>query len=86
MNKASENVATLEWLDLRRLTAYASVGEKTLRSWIHAPADPLPAVRVRGKILVRRRKFDTWLEQHAVKPVDLGAIVEEIVGAVTDGR
>jgi excisionase family DNA binding protein len=86
MNKASENAATLEWLDLRRLTGYAAVSERTLRAWIHSPVEPLPAVRVGAKILVRKSDFDHWLEQHAVKPLDLAAIVEEIVGAVTDGR
>ena len=86
MSRGSEKSATLDWLDLRRLTQYAAVSERTLRGWIHSPVDPLPAVQVRGKILVRRTDFDRWLEQHAVKPIDINGIVEEIVEAVTDGR
>ena len=76
----------MDWLDLRRLTQYAAVSERTLRNWIHSPVDPLPAVQVRGKILVRRTDFDRWLEQRAVKPIDINGIVGEIVEAVTDGR
>ena len=76
----------MDWLDLRRLTQYAAVSERTLRIWIHSPVDPLPAVRVGTKILIRRSEFDTWLERHPVKQVDLGGIVDELVEAVTDGR
>ena len=72
-----------EWLGLRELASYASVSERTLRSWLHRPVDSLPAVQVGGKILVRRSQFDAWLEQHPVhkiRPVDVDGIVEELVG------
>ena len=75
-----------EWLDLRRLREYATVSERTLRAWIHSPVDPLPAVRVGTKILVRRSEFDAWLESHRINQADLGDMVEEIVEAVTGGR
>lgn len=42
-----------EWLDLKSLQKYACVSERTLREWIHRPVDPLPAVRVGTKILIR---------------------------------
>ena len=54
-----------EWLGLRQLTEYAAVSERTIRAWIHAPVDPLPAVQVDRKILVRRRAGYV-----AVRPVD----------------
>lgn len=71
-----------EWLALRDLTAYASVSERTLRSWMHRTVNPLPAVQVGGKILVRRAQFDAWLEQHrmCVLPVDVDGIVNELIG------
>ena len=86
MNKASENAATLEWLDLQRLTGYVAVSNRTLRAWIHSPVDPLPAVRVGTKILVRRSEFDAWMERHRIKQVDFAGMVEEIVEAVAGGR
>lgn len=67
-----------EWLDLKALTQYASVSERTIREWVHRAADPLPAVRV-GAILVRRAEFDRWLESHRLDPINLGCIVEEMV-------
>jgi excisionase family DNA binding protein len=53
-----------EWLDLKTLTAYACVSERTVREWIHRPTNPLPATQVGAKILIRRTSFDHWLENH----------------------
>jgi excisionase family DNA binding protein len=78
-----------EWLGLRELTRYASVSERTLRGWMIAPSDPLPAVRPGGKILVRRSEFDAWLERRRIKPldiVDIDGIVREVLEGVSSGR
>jgi excisionase family DNA binding protein len=72
-----------EWLDLKALTKYACVSERTLREWIHRSINPLPAACVGNKFLVRRSTFDQWLENHRVKTVDLGCIVDELVAEVT---
>ena len=71
-----------EWLDLKALTQYACVSERTLRDWLHRPIDPLPASRVGTKILVRRSTFDQWLENHRLELVDVGCIVDEMVSSV----
>lgn len=69
-----------EWLDLKALTAYASVSERTLRSWIHDPVDPLPASQVGTKIMVRRSTFDEYVERHRVQPpASVDRVVEEIL-------
>ena len=68
-----------EWLDLRALTEYASVSERTMRGWIHRPANPLPAVRVGAKVLVRRSEFDRWLEKHRLEPIDVSSVVSEVI-------
>ena len=72
----------MEWLDLKSLRQYACLSERTLREWIHRAVDPLPAVRVGCKILVRRGVFDRWLDAHQVKHIDLGCIVDELVAGV----
>ena len=89
IGRSSEAALSNEWLDLRRLRAYACVSERTLRGWIHSPVDPLPAVQVRGKNLVRKSDFDQWLEHHRIKSLgtfNLSAIVQEMVEDVSDGR
>lgn len=73
MNRAAANSQVKverEWLDLRGLTVYAAVSERTVREWLHRSLNPLPAVRVGTKILVRRSAFDTWLEKHPLIPAD----------------
>jgi excisionase family DNA binding protein len=71
-----------EWLDLRSLQQYACVSERTIREWIRRPEYPLPAVQVGKKILVRRCTFDQWLENHKLKAVDIGCIVDEMVAGL----
>jgi excisionase family DNA binding protein len=72
------------WLSLRELTEYASVSERTLREWLHRSTDALPAVRVDGKILVRKSEFDAWLERHRIRPdsIDVGKIVDDVLKGV----
>lgn len=60
----------MEWLDLRSLTQYAAVSERTVRNWVHRGENPLPAVRVGTKILIRRSVFDAWLEDHPLTPAE----------------
>ena len=76
-----------EWLDLRAVTGYACVSKRTIREWIHRLSDPLPAVRVGTKILIRRSAFDRWLESHPLiptEPVNLDETVNEIIAGLTD--
>lgn len=77
-----------EWLGLKELTRYADISQRTLRSWIYAAVDPLPAAKVCGKVLVRRSDFDAFLQRHRVRRLDeikLDAIVREIITGVEHG-
>ena len=58
------------WMDLRDLTKYAAVSERTIREWIHLSQNALPAVQVGKKLLVRRSDFDAWLENHQFRPIE----------------
>lgn len=82
MNAAANNPA-MEWLDLRGLTKYAAVSERTLRAWIHDPINPLPAYQVGSKLLVRKRDFDSYVERHPVRPMQaVDNMVEEILSGM----
>jgi len=84
-----ESGTAREWLGLRRLAEYSDTSERTLRGWIHLGVDPLPACRIRGKILVCRREFDSWIKRHRIIPagsIDVNAIVKEIVEGATSER
>jgi len=89
VSKGGRNPVNFEWLGLRQLTEYAAVSERTLRSWIHLPVDPLPASRVGGKILVGKSEFDVWLHRHRMKPlatINVDGIVREVLEGVARGR
>lgn len=73
-----------EWLDVKAVTLYASVSDRTVRTWIHAVVNPLPAVQVGGKVLIRRVDLDRWLEGHRIMSAsDVSGIVEELVNGVS---
>ncbi len=80
----ARNAATRypEWMDLKTVTRYAAVSERTIREWIHRATSPLPAVRVGTKILVNRSVFNEWLKLHPLSPantVDVAAIAKQII-------
>jgi hypothetical protein len=56
-----------EWMDLKTLERYSSMSNRTLRKWIKALQNPLPASVLGGKILVSRRSFDEWIGRHAIE-------------------
>jgi excisionase family DNA binding protein len=81
------NIANREWLGLRELTYYANISERTLRSWIYSPSDPLPATKVGGKVLVRKTDFDSYLQRHRVKPfvpTDVDSLVRTVLSQTSE--
>jgi len=82
MKSSRPHLDSLEWMDLRALTGYVCVSERTVRTWIHEGTDPLPAYRVGKKILLRRSEFDRWMERHRLMPassVDVNGVVDQIL-------
>ena len=78
----------LEWLDVQALCSYACVSPNTIREWIYAPVDSLPAAQVNGKLLVRKSDFDAYLDKHKVRPlatVNIDAVVKNVLEGVEDG-
>lgn len=67
-------------MDLKALSHYACVSERTLRDWIRSAVDPLPASQRGGKLYVSRRAFDQWMDRHAV--ADSAALVKKLVDEV----
>ncbi len=50
------------FLDLRALAEYSHLSIRTLARHLGDPEHPLPHYKVRGKILVRRSEFETWIQ------------------------
>ena len=68
------------FFDLRGLSAYSSLSVGCLRD--HLRESALPYFKIKGKILIKRSKFDCWLEHFRGKK---GQDIEGIVNDVMDG-
>ncbi len=82
-------VLNAEWMDLKAVQRYACISERTVREWLHRAVNPLPAVRVGTKILIRKSVFDEWLEAHPLVPaesLDVSSTVNEIMSEVAGAR
>lgn len=70
--------ADVEYLDLRGLSIYSSLGVATLREYLRD--GQFPYYKVKGKILVRRSEFDASMEKFRVdKREDLDGIVDDVI-------
>ena len=67
------------FLDLKRLSQRTSISVSTLRDHINDPSHPLPAYRVRGKILINWIEFKKWIQGFRHKNVDIDKIVDEVM-------
>jgi len=70
-----------QYFDLSGLSAYSSIGISTLRG--HIKRDGLPCFKLRGKILVRKLEFDSWISQFRLhKEQDISQIADEAISKV----
>jgi hypothetical protein len=68
------------YLPLKALAPYAGLSVRTLRGYLHDPANPLPHYCVGGKILVRRADYDAWaLRFRQSGTPTLHAIVDDVL-------
>jgi excisionase family DNA binding protein len=67
-----------QYYDLKGLAAYSALKVPTLRDYIKS--GDLPCFKVKGKILIKRSEFDTWLENYRVnKKKDINDIVDGVL-------
>lgn len=75
------------YFDLKGLHSYTggtiSVGK--LRALIKQPGG-IPHFRVGGKILVAKADSDSWLQRYRREPVDLDALVDEVLSKFLPDR
>jgi len=70
------------YLPLKALSQYAGLGVRTLRTYLHHPAAPLPHFRVGGKILVRRSEYDAWVRRFRASTA---SVVDALVAETLKG-
>lgn len=56
------------YLSLGELVTYSGLSLRTLYRYLDRAAHPIPAFRIGGRVLVRRRDFDRWVEEEHGAP------------------
>jgi len=70
-----------QYFDLRGLEAYSALKVPTLRDYIKS--GDLPCFKVKGKILIRKSEFDTWLEDYRVnRAKQINDIVDDVMSSL----
>ena len=75
-------VAEDAYLPLKRLSSYAGLSVRTLRSHLRDAVHPLPHYRVGGKVLVRRSDYDAWAAQFRARD---SSIVDQTLSRLLKG-
>lgn len=76
----AQNTITLQdgYFDLRHLAEYSMLAISTLRDYIRS--GKLPAYKIRGKILIKKSLFDSWIEDYRIKKKeDVNQITNEVI-------
>ena len=69
------------YFDLPGLARYCSLKVPTLRD--HIRSGDLPAIKVKGKILIKQSEFDAWIESYRLnKKQNINSLVDEIVSSL----
>jgi excisionase family DNA binding protein len=70
-----------QYFDLRGLEVYSALKVPTLRDYIKS--GDLPCFKVKGKILIRKSEFDTWLEDYRVnRAKQINDIVDDVMSSL----
>lgn len=79
----AETAITLkdQYFDLKGLSVYCGLAVPTLRD--HIRSRKLPCFKVKGKILIKRSEFDTWIEGFRLnKKQELNNLVDGILDSL----
>jgi len=69
------------YLDLRTLATYSCLSIRTIRRILQTPGGP-EYIHLRGKILLKKETWDSWLEGYKTQAPDLDAIVNEALAGL----
>jgi len=67
------------FLDLRKLSERTCISVRSLRDHINSHSNPLPAYRVKGKILVNWLEFKKWIQAFRHQTIDLDVMVDGVI-------
>ena len=84
-NSAGHNENEDYFLDLTTLAKRSCLSVRSLRDHLKDPFNPLPAFRLKGKILVSWSEFQQWLAGFRYEPESFEQKIEDAVNQLTGG-
>jgi excisionase family DNA binding protein len=82
MGNRKDRVAK-EYFSVAELSGYCGISERTLRTLLNDPVNPIPHFRIgaAGRIIrIKRAEFDAWMDsQRAVPGNEIDEIVENLL-------
>lgn len=68
-----------DYIDLAELAKRLPLSRRAIRTHVHDPICPLPAMRVGGKLVFRWTSVVAWLEQHRVESLDIDQLLADVL-------
>ena len=69
-----------EYFTVNGAALYLSMSERTIRSCLTDPLDPIPHFRKGRMIRIRRSELERWFENHrAVDLIEIDKLVDELI-------
>ncbi|MHC4474093.1 MAG: hypothetical protein ACYTEL_00510 [Planctomycetota bacterium] len=68
-----------QYLDLKNLSTFSDISVDALRGYLEDADRPLPHFRLKGKIIVRIREFEEWLQGYRAKSEDQAKAIKKLV-------
>ena len=78
-----KNRVTKEYLKVAELSYYSGISQRTLRTYINDPINPIPHFRVgvAGRVIrIKKSEFDQWMEsQRADQSDGIDELIAEVL-------
>ncbi|MBF0227425.1 MAG: helix-turn-helix domain-containing protein [Desulfobacterales bacterium] len=77
----SEKIVETGYFNVKELSKYSGISQRTLRYLMKSSINPIPPFRIGGRLLrIKKTEFDNWMGNYKVKDsIDVDAIVNEIL-------
>lgn len=88
MSKQTTHV-TKGYFNIKELSAYSGISDRTLRNLMQRAVDPLPHIRLGHKLLrIRKDDFDAWMDRQgkANGAAAVEAIADSVIKDILQGN
>ena len=66
------------YIGIGELAKRLSLSQRTIRTYLHQPDNPLPAYQIGNKLLFFWPEVQAWVRKYKVKTIDVDSMVDDI--------